>query len=207
MASLSAREIPFYVGTNSAPGKQTGILRCALDSETGKISAPVVAADAKSPSFLAASANGRFLYASIEQEDGGVASFQIRADHSLVPLNSKPAGGKGTCHVWVDKTHVFASNYSGGNVACLPILPDGSLGDAVANIAFSGSGPDPVRQKKPFAHGAVMINMGKTYVFKRQGPQALHGILNRERTFLHLMKKFFNIFFVHGVSFMFLPTA
>ena len=161
MTTLHAHEVPFYVGTNSAPGKQTGILRCALDSKTGKISAPVVAADVKSPSFLAASPDGRFLYAAIEREDGGVAAFQIREDHSLVPLNTKPSGGKGTCHVWGDKTHVVASNYTSGNVACLPILPDGSLGDAVANIAFSGSGPDPVRQKKPFAHGAVLTPDGR----------------------------------------------
>ena len=161
MTTLHAHEVPFYVGTNSAPGKQTGILRCALDSETGKISAPVVVADVKSPSFLAASPDGRFLSAAIEQEAGGVAAFQIREDHSLVPLNTKPSGGKGTCHVWVDKTHVVASNYTSGSVACLPILPDGSLGDAVANIAFSGSGPDPVRQKKPFAHGAVVTPDGR----------------------------------------------
>ena len=161
MTALHAHEVPFYVGTNSAPGKQTGILRCALDSETGKISAPVVAADVKSPSFLAVSPDGRFLYAAIEQDGGEVAAFRILEDRSLVPLNSKPSGGKGTCHVWVDRAHVVASNYTGGNVVCFPVLKDGSLGDATANIAFSGSGPDPVRQKKPFAHGAIVTPDGR----------------------------------------------
>ena len=161
MTALHAHEIPFYVGTNSASGKLNGILRCALDSETGTISAPVVAADVKSPSFLATSPAGQFLYAAIEQDGGGVAAFQILQDRSLVPLNSKPACGKGTCHVWVDRAHVVASNYTGGNVACLPVLPDGSLGDATANIAFSGSGPDPVRQKKPYAHGATVTPDGR----------------------------------------------
>jgi len=160
MTTLRAHEVPFYVGTNSAPGKQTGILRCALDLETGKVSEPIVAADVKSPSFIASSPDGRFLYAAIEQEGGEVAAFRILADHSLIPLNSKPAGGKGTCHVWVDRAHVVASNYTGGNVACFPVLPDGSLGDAAANIAFSGSGPDPVRQKNPFAHGAIVTPDG-----------------------------------------------
>ncbi len=161
LSALHAHEIPFFVGTNSAPEKQTGILRCALDSETGKLSAPVVAADVKSPSFLATSPDGRFLYAAIEQDGGGVAAFQILKDRTLAPLNTKPAGGKGTCHVWADTAHVIASNYTSGSVACLPVLPDGSLGDAVANIAFSGSGPDPVRQKKPFAHGAVVTPDGR----------------------------------------------
>ena len=158
---LHAREVPFYVGTSSAPGKQTGILRCSIDVETGMLSGPVAAADVNSPSFLAVSPDGRFLYAAIEQEGGEVAALRILPDNSLVPLNRKLSGGKGTCHVWADKTHVFASNYTGGNVACFPVLPDGSLADACANIAFSGSGPNPGRQQKPYAHGAVLTPDGK----------------------------------------------
>jgi 6-phosphogluconolactonase len=158
---LHACEVPFYVGTSSAPGKQTGILRCTLDVETGKLSGPVTAADVNSPSFLAVSPDGRFLYAAIEQEGGEVAAFRILPDNSLVPLNHQLSGGKGTCHVWADKTHVFASNYTGGNVSCFPVLPDGSLGEATANRVFSGSGPNPVRQQKPYAHGAVLTPDGK----------------------------------------------
>ena len=161
MTALHAREVPFYVGTNSSPEKLTGILRCTLDSETGKITAPVVAADVNRPSFLAISPDGKFLYAAIELEGGEVAAFQILGDRALAPLNAKLSGGKGTCHVWTDKTHVLTSNYTGGNVACFPVLPDGSLGDAVAIVAFSGSGPDPVRQKKPFAHAAALSPDGR----------------------------------------------
>lgn len=158
---LHANEVPFFVGTTSAPGKPTGILRCTLDLETGKLSGPAVAADVKSPSFLAASPDGKFLYAAIEQKGGEVASFQILGDRSLAPLNSKPTGGDGTCHVWADDKHVLASNYTGGSAACFPVLPDGSLGDASANVAFSGSGPDPIRQKKPFAHAAALSPDGR----------------------------------------------
>lgn len=161
MAMLHAREVPFYVGTSSAPGIQTGILRCTLDMETGKLSGPSAAAAINSPTFLAVSPDGRFLYAAIEQEGGEVAAFRILPDNSLVPLNRQLSGGKGTCHVWADRTHVFASNYHGGNVSCFPVLPDGSLGEATANVAFSGSGPHPVRQKKPYAHGAVLTPDGK----------------------------------------------
>jgi 6-phosphogluconolactonase len=161
MTVVEAGEIPLFVGTNAAPGKQTGILRCALDMETGRLSGPAVAADVKSPSFLAVSPDGRFLYAAIEQEGGEVAAFQILGDRSLVPLNRRLSGGKGTCHVWADKTHVFASNYTGGNMVCFPVLPDGSLGEATANMAFSGSGPNPARQQKPYAHGAVLTPDGR----------------------------------------------
>ena len=43
----------FYVGTSGA--KAPGILRCVLDGKTGKISAPTVAAEAKSASYVALS--------------------------------------------------------------------------------------------------------------------------------------------------------
>ncbi|MFA7344507.1 MAG: lactonase family protein [Terrimicrobiaceae bacterium] len=161
MTMLHARETPFYVGTYSAPGKQVGILRCSLDLETGKLAGPVVVADVNSPSFLAAAPDGRSLYAAIEQGDGEVAAFRILQDLSLAPLNSKPSGGKGTCHVWADKAHVLASNYTGGNAVCFPVLPDGSLGDATANIAFTGSGPDPARQKQSYAHAATLSPDGR----------------------------------------------
>lgn len=161
MTTLQALDIPFYVGTNHAPGKQNGILRSSIDTETGKISPPVPAADVSGPSFLAVSADGRFLYAAIEKAGGEVAAFKIEADRSLSPLNSKSAGGKGTCHVWADTAHIFASNYTGGNVTCLSLLPDGSLGEERANIAFTGSGPNPGRQQKPFAHGAVSSADGR----------------------------------------------
>ena len=161
MTPLHALEIPFYVGTNHAPGKLNGILRSSLDSDTGKISPPVTVADIRGPSFLGVSADGRFLYAAIEKDGGEVAAFKIQDDRSLTLLNAKPAGGKGTCHVWADKAHVFASNYSGGNVTCLSLLPDGSLGEERANITFTGSGPNPVRQQKPYAHGAVPSSDGK----------------------------------------------
>ena len=161
MTMLHAHEVPFYVGTNSVPGKQTGILRCGIDLESGKLSGPVIAADVKSPSFLATSSDGKFLYAAIEKEGGEVAAFQILGDRSLARLNIKPSGGNGTCHVWADNKHVLASNYTDGNAACFPVLPDGSLGDATATVAFSGSGPDPVRQKKPYAHAAALSPDGR----------------------------------------------
>ena len=52
IAMVHAEAVPFFIGTISAPGKQSGILRSSLDLETGKLTAPVVAADIKSPSFL-----------------------------------------------------------------------------------------------------------------------------------------------------------
>ncbi|MFZ4778260.1 MAG: lactonase family protein [Terrimicrobiaceae bacterium] len=153
--------IPFYIGTYSGVGKQTGILLSTLDTKSGAITEPQTVSGLENPSFLATSPDGKFLYAAIEHEGGAVAAFRIQGDHSLAPLNTKPSGGKGACHVWADGTHVVVSNYSSGNVNGFPVLPDGSLGDATADVAFSGSGPHPKRQQKPFAHAAIRTPDGR----------------------------------------------
>lgn len=161
MTTLHALEIPFYVGTSPVPGKQNGILLSSLDSNSGKISSPVPVADIQGPGFLAQSGDGRFLYATIEKEAGEVAAFEIQDDRSLRLLNTQPSGGKLPCHVWAAPGHLLVSNYTEGNVTCLPILPDGSLGGEMAGMAFTGKGPNPKRQKKSYAHGAAVTPDGR----------------------------------------------
>lgn len=153
---LPAREIPFFIGTYSNPGRENGIFFCALDSESGTFRDPVQAADLPDPSFVEVSASGQFLYAACEQPAGSVAAFRLRDGRSLELLNLQPSGGQSPCHVSATPSHLLVSNYSSGSVSSFPIRPDGSLGEASANVAFSGSGPNPTRQKQPHAHAAAL---------------------------------------------------
>ncbi len=156
LPTMHAAPLPFFIGTNSAPGKDPGIFLGALDSETGKLGAPVLAADVAGPSFLELSTDGRFLYAALEQKSGAVGAYSVGADLGLTPLNRGETQGRGPCHVCVTKDHVLASNYGSGSVACLPRLADGSLGAATGFVAFTGTGPNPTRQTQPHAHGAIV---------------------------------------------------
>src|SRR5208337_3215742 len=48
---------------------------------------------------------------------------------------------------------VYAANYTSGNVAVFPILPDGKLGEHTALVKDSGTlGPNKERQEGPHAH-------------------------------------------------------
>src|SRR6516165_10374850 len=59
-----------FIGTYTGDkSKSKGIYRCELDLETGKLSAPELAAETASPSFLAIAPNNRFLYA-VGENDG-----------------------------------------------------------------------------------------------------------------------------------------
>lgn len=152
VTASSAAQLPFYIGTYTKGGPSEGIYRALLDSESGKLSAPVLAAKADSPNFLALSPDGRTVYAT--QGSDTLAAYGMEKDGTLTFLNAQPAGGDGPCHVSVDATgrNVLITNYGAGSIACFRALEDGSLGERTAFVAFTGSGPDPRRQEKPHAH-------------------------------------------------------
>jgi hypothetical protein len=58
----NAKEFLVYIGTYTG-GKSKGIYVSRLDPASGRLSAPELAAEAVSPSFLAIHPNRRFLYA------------------------------------------------------------------------------------------------------------------------------------------------
>jgi len=142
----------FYLGTYSKnPGE--GIFQGTLDQETGALGPLNLAYEVMNPGFVAVAPDRRHLFAVLESKDE-VAAFDAVGDGSIALLNKLKAGGGAPCHLAVDHTgrYVLVANYSGGNLACFRVKSDGSLGDQTALIPFSGSGPDPVRQKKSYAH-------------------------------------------------------
>ena len=78
LAMMHAAEVPFYVGTYTKPGGSQGIYRMTIDSETGKLSEPQLAAESKSPSFLALHPSGKYLYAVNEAGGGSVSAFAVK---------------------------------------------------------------------------------------------------------------------------------
>lgn len=146
-----------YTGTNSK-----GIYVSRFDSDTGRLSSPELAAETKSPTFLAVSPNGHFLYAGSEmtsaagQKTGDVIAFALEnKTGKLTLLDQKNSGGNGSpCHIAVDATGkcLIVANYGSGSIAALPIHADGSLGDATAMIQHSGSSVNPSRQAGPHPH-------------------------------------------------------
>jgi len=153
LAGYSAQE-RFYVGTYTGPGKAEGIYSGVIDSDTGRLGPVTLAVKANNPGYLALSPDASHLYAVTSDGGGSVSAFGIGAEGALSPMNRVSSGGAGPCHLSVDASgkNVLVANYSGGDIACIRINGDGGLGNCTATVAFQGSGPDPVRQMKPFAH-------------------------------------------------------
>ena len=153
------REFLVFFGTYT-DAKSKGIYVSRFDSETGKLAAPQLAAETKSPSFLALHPNGRFLYAVGEASavgatrQGGVTAFAIEPAGNLTALNTQPSGGNGPCHLTLDAAGrwLITANYGNGSVGALPVRADGSLDAPVDTVQHQGSSVNKDRQSGPHAH-------------------------------------------------------
>ena len=161
--SVSADEpesMTVYIGTYTSKDGSQGIYRSSLSLKTGALSEPELAAEMKSPSFLAIHPTRPMLYAVSEVggdpgEAKALHAFAINPKTGeLSHLNNRTTGGGGACHVTVapSGTVVLVANYGGGSVTSVPINEDGSLGEPASFIQHEGSSVNPRRQKGPHAH-------------------------------------------------------
>lgn len=154
----NAEPIAVWIGM-SAPraGEPEGIYRTTLDSETGSLTKPELAAEVGAPGFLAAGPTGNRLYAVCRLPDGesGVAAYEISEDtKSLRLLNTQPTGDGESCHVAVDPTGkgLFTAQYGTGSVCAFPLNEDGTIGVRTAHVRHSGSSVNRQRQEGPHPH-------------------------------------------------------
>ena len=162
IAAHSAQE-RFYLGTYTGPGKGEGIYTGVLDSDSGHLSSIGLAVKGNNPNYLALSSDGSHLYAVTSDDGGSVAGFGVGKDGGLAFINRVSSGGVGPCYLSVDPSgrNVLVANYSTGNIASIRINPNGSLGERTSLVNFKGSGPDPIRQKAPYAHFVIADSTGR----------------------------------------------
>ncbi len=158
-----------YIGTYTNTDSE-GIYVCRLDMASGGLSHVSTMSGTENPSFLDISPDRRFLYAIGETDEvegnpgGAAAAYAIdQQSGALTHLNTETTVGPGPCHVHVDRTgrYIMVANYGGGSVAMLPVLEDGSLGEASDFIRHQGSSVDPSRQNEPHAHSIVVAPNNK----------------------------------------------
>ena len=169
LLSATLQAVPVFIGTGAGA---KGIYLADFDSTTGKLTEPVLAVEYKNPGFLAPHPNQPILYAcgSPNQPfvDGtsSVAAFAIGTDHGLKFLGEASSGGKGACHVAVDKSGrtVAVANYGDGSFATVKLDEAGVPIKTVTVVKNTGKGPNQPRQDGPHAHG-VYFNKTNTLLF------------------------------------------
>jgi 6-phosphogluconolactonase len=152
-----AGSLDVYFGTyTSGRNASKGIYRSVFNTDTGELSPPVLAAEARNPSFIEIHPNGKYLYAVSESGSAGtVSAYAIEPQtKNLKLLNTRPSGGSSPCHVNIDHAgkNVLVANYGSGSVSVIPIESDGSLAEPTCFVQHEGSSVNPQRQKGPHAH-------------------------------------------------------
>jgi 6-phosphogluconolactonase (cycloisomerase 2 family) len=211
--SLRAREeagpLLAYVGTFSSPlrdvlptqvdlppGNGRGIHLFRVDRATGALTPAGTHEAGTSPSHLALNAAGTRLYSANETDrvgkgkEGTVSAFAVNpADGTLKPLNTARSGGAGPTYVSAHPSgrFVLVANYFGGSVAVLPVLPDGSLGEAIDTKADAGK-VGPARAAHAPTGSFAFSGHDRTHAHMIQaspdGRFVLHADLGLDRIFV-----------------------
>nr|WP_294994843.1 lactonase family protein [uncultured Sediminibacterium sp.] len=155
--TVLAQDHYLFVGTYTS-GKSKGIYVFRFNSQNGEVQWVSSTDSATNPSFLAVSPDGSKLYSVNEtggDQPGYLSSYDFdQATGQLYYINSQPSGGDHPCFVSVDKTGkwVIVGNYTGGNLAALPLDKEGGLLPYAQLIQHTGSSVDKTRQTKPHVH-------------------------------------------------------
>jgi 6-phosphogluconolactonase len=172
-----------YVGTYTEKASK-GIYGYRFNpaATSGGVLTPLgLVAETPNAAFLAATPDGRFVYAvnwnscaacgsrpPTNAPPPSVSAFAVdRKTGKLTFLNKVDPKGDMPTNLVVDHTGhtVLSVQYDGGNVVAFPILADGRLGDATSNEKHQGVGVHTV--PGPHAHG-VLISPDNQYAFVAQ---------------------------------------
>jgi 6-phosphogluconolactonase len=162
---LSQQPLFIYFGTDTAKGIGKGIYLSRFDSNSGRLTAPVLAAATLRPSYLALAINSggqRRLYAVNAVPDASATVTSYNADANtgaLRPVNQVPSAGAGPCYISLDATGqtAYVANYVGSTIATYHVLPSGALSNPIERIDFKDRrfghrGPNTARQDVPHPH-------------------------------------------------------
>jgi len=162
--SIAPTQFYLYVGAYT-DNDDEGISIYKFDANDGDLKYISTVKDVKNPSYLAINAKKNLLVAVNEigeyngENTGSVTSFRINGENgNLYKINQVSSGGASPCYITLNKSasHAFVANYSGGNVAVIPIQSNGELLDYSDLVQHSGSGKVEGRQKGPHAHAIIL---------------------------------------------------
>src|SRR5215470_590429 len=164
-----------YVGSFTTAQRKAhgdGIHVYRVDPATGDWTHVQHIGDLVNPSFLALSPDQRFLYSVHGDEDYATAFALDPATGEAKLVNRAATGGKNGVRGTVDPSGKFllVANYASGNVAVLPIAPDGSLKDQHQVVQLTGEpGPHKVEQVSSHPHDIVFDPSGRFVVVPDKG--------------------------------------
>lgn len=179
MSALSVilSSVYLLIGSGVSSDKE-GIRVYEFDEETATTVYVSGVKGLSNPSFFSSSRNGKFVYAVGEsgEEKSTASSLSFdKKEGRLELLNTQQVHASGPCNIILTprEDFVYTSNYFGGSLTQLRVLPDGRLGETEL-VPFSGSSIVPDRQDKPYLH-AVNFTPDKRFLMANDlGTDKIH---------------------------------
>jgi 6-phosphogluconolactonase len=173
-----------YVGTNVSSPQENTIYLYRLRAATGELLPLGAMQGGTNPTYLTMDAAHRYLYAVSETQTylgapgGGVSALAIDPHNALLTLlNQQPSTGASPCYISLDRTgkNALVANYSSGNLAVLPVRPDGQLAPPSATDQHQPPTGPHKNQDKPHAHSFLPAPDNR-YVFSADlGTDKVYG--------------------------------
>jgi 6-phosphogluconolactonase len=183
-ATAGRRDYLVYVGTNVANAQENTIYLYRLSPATGELLPLGAMKGGAQPTYLTMDAAHRHLYAVSETQTylgapgGGVSALAIDPRTAvLTMLNQQPSTGASPCYISLDGTgkNALVANYSSGNLAVLPVRPDGQLAPPSATDQHQPPTGPHKNQDKPHAHSFLPAPDNR-YVFSADlGTDKVYG--------------------------------
>ena len=152
-----------YIGTYTGAGQGLGVYYSKLDTMTGVLSEPEVAAKIDNASFLAVHPTLPVLYAVSENYGAGggqLHAFAISPDSTLTLLAMLSTKDAGPCYVNASEHAAAVAHYGAGSVASFKLDAKGVPVALASLVKHEGSSVNKSRQKEPHAHSIVFAPGG-----------------------------------------------
>lgn len=161
--------IYLLIGTYS-PEDKAGIFVYDLNTETGQTEYISSAPGLSNPSYLAISADERFVYTVSESgETSSAAAFEFNKEKGeLTRISKQPTQSLGPCYILTDTERNFAmtANYTGGSISVFPIDKDGTLKPASQLLKFFPESHLHMAIASPDKRYIFATDLGKDRIYK-----------------------------------------
>ena len=175
LARAQSQPLYAYVGCYTTPerhGRGDGIHVYQVEPDSGAWSHVQHVGGLVNPSFLIASRDQRFLYASHGDENYATAFAIDSATGHLNRLNQADTGGGNGAHLALHPAgrHLVVANYASGTVAVLPVRADGTLANHTQLVKLEGEpGPHRTEQTSSHPHHIVFHPSGNFVIVPDKG--------------------------------------
>lgn len=159
---MKANTSYLLVGTYTSGNASDGIYVYDFSDTTGHMTEVFHTKNVANPSYMALSANEKYLYAVNENTDdsvkGMISAFEFdKATGQLSFLNTQPTNGSAPCYVAIDSLgkNVTEANYNGGNFSIYKTDTSGKLWPATQIIAHEGTSANKKIQTQSHVHSTI----------------------------------------------------